>query len=149
MPLDTVYTAEVQHLSILDEDGNLDDELAADCRDVLTDEYVAELYGEMIVARTLDEAAYKLQRAGRMGTFPQNKGQEAAALGAAVALRRGVDQLVPSYRENIALTHHGLPMVNVLLHWMGDERGNVIPEGVAHVNAGDTVDVVDLRGDVG
>ena len=25
----------------------------------------------------------------------------------------------------------------------------VIPEGVAHVNSGDTVDVVDLRGDVG
>ncbi|MEL7237666.1 MAG: pyruvate dehydrogenase (acetyl-transferring) E1 component subunit alpha [Planctomycetota bacterium] len=130
MPLETVYTAEVQHLQILDEQGQLDEELAAEVRDVLTDDKVRELYCEMITSRVFDEAAFKLQRAGRMGTFPQNKGQEAATLGPAVALRRDGDQIVPSYRENIALMHHGLPMHTVLLHWMGDERGNVIPEGV-------------------
>ena len=124
MPLKTVYTAEIKRLEILDVEGRLDEELAADTRDVLTDEKVAELYEEMLVARELDDAAYRLQRSGRMGTFPQNKGQEAAALGAAVALKKGHDHITPAYRENIALFHHGVPMHQVLLHWMGDERGN-------------------------
>ncbi len=125
MPLSTVYTAEINRLELLDAEGKLDEELAADTRDVLTDEHVTELYEEMLVARELDEAAYRLQRSGRMGTFPQNKGQEAAALGAAVALKKGHDHITPAYRENIALFHHGVPMHQVLLHWMGDERGNM------------------------
>jgi pyruvate dehydrogenase E1 component alpha subunit len=66
-----------------------------------------------------------------MGTFPQNKGQEAAALGAAKALRKGIDYIVPYYRENPALFLHGLPMHYILLHWMGDERGNAIPRDLA------------------
>jgi pyruvate dehydrogenase E1 component alpha subunit len=85
----------------------------------------------MIVCREFDETAFKLQRSGRMGTFPQNKGQEAAALGAARALRKGVDFIVPYYRENPALFWHGLPMHYVLLHWMGDERGNAIPKNLS------------------
>jgi pyruvate dehydrogenase E1 component alpha subunit len=85
----------------------------------------------MILCREFDEVAFKLQRSGRMGTFPQNKGQEAAALGAAKALRKGIDYIVPYYRENPALFLHGLPMHYVLLHWMGDERGNAIPRQLA------------------
>ncbi len=65
-----------------------------------------------------------------MGTYPQNKGQEAAAVGSALAMTKGQDWLVPCYRENAALFMHGLPMHYILLHWMGDERGNQIPEGV-------------------
>jgi pyruvate dehydrogenase E1 component alpha subunit len=64
-----------------------------------------------------------------MGTYPQNKGQEAASLGAAYAIRRD-DWMVTCYRENAGLFWHGLPMEHILLHWMGDERGNQIPEGV-------------------
>ena len=128
MPISTVYQGKVERLEILDESGKLDKALAKDVRDVLTDERVAELYGEILVARELDEAAFKLQRSGRMGTFPQNKGQEAGPLAAALAMRKGVDHIVPSYRENIALYHHGVPMHLILLHWMGDERGNAIPK---------------------
>ena len=126
MSLKTVYTAEVKYLQIMDEDGRLNEELAGPVRDVLTDAKLVELYREMIVCRELDEAAFKLQRSGRMGTYPQNKGQEAVAFGAALSLRKGFDHIVPSYRENAALFQHGLPMHYVLLHWMGDERGNQI-----------------------
>jgi pyruvate dehydrogenase E1 component alpha subunit len=128
MPIETVFSGEVKRLSILGPDGTLDEALAEDVRDVLTDDYVREIYGELLVCREFDEAAYRLQRSGRMGTFPQNKGQEAAALGPAIALRKGHDHIVPAYRENAALFHHGLPMHLVLLHWMGDERGNAIPK---------------------
>jgi len=65
-----------------------------------------------------------------MGTYPQNKGQEAAAVGTALALNPGKDWVVPSYRENAALFMMGLPMHYVLQYWMGDERGSQIPEGV-------------------
>ncbi|WP_428936857.1 pyruvate dehydrogenase (acetyl-transferring) E1 component subunit alpha [Fontivita pretiosa] len=124
MPQKTVYQARIDCLQILDEQGRLDQTLA---RDTLGDEDVRSLYEQMIICREFDEQAFKLQRSGRMGTFPQNKGQEASALGAARALRRGWDHIVPYYRENPALFLHGLPMHYVLLFWMGDERGNAIP----------------------
>lgn len=127
MPLKTVYEAKIEYLQILDEDGNLDEKLA---KDTLTDEEVAKLYEFMILCRHYDEIAFKLQRSGRMGTYPQNKGQEAAAIGSGYAAKKGKDFLAPCYRENAALFLHGLPMENILLHWMGDERGNQIPEGV-------------------
>ncbi len=128
MPLKTVYHGEVRYLQILDESGVLDSELAAG---TLSDVDVQLLYQEMVICREFDETAFKLQRSGRMGTFPQNKGQEAIAIGAARALTRGVDQIVPYYRENPALFHHGVPMHNLLLHWMGDERGNMLPANLA------------------
>src|ERR1051326_186232 len=113
MPLSTVYQADVQHLQILSERGELDGSLA---QNTLSDDDVRFLYEQMIICREFDETAFKLQRSGRMGTFPQNKGQEAAALGAARALKKGVDYIVASYRENAALYLHGLPLHYVLLH---------------------------------
>lgn len=125
MPKKVVYEAKIEHMQILDEDGKLDTKLA---KDTLTDEQVVYLYEQMSICRQYDEIAFKLQRSGRMGTYPQNKGQEANAVGAGLALEKGKDWIVPCYRENAALFMHGLPMHYVLLHWMGDERGNQIPE---------------------
>jgi pyruvate dehydrogenase E1 component alpha subunit len=122
-----VFNAQIDYLQILDENGVLDKQLA---KDTLADEQVVFLYEQMNICRALDEIAFKLQRSGRMGTYPQNKGQEAAALGSGFAARKGIDFLVPCYRENAALFLHGLPMHYILLHWMGDERGNQIPAGV-------------------
>jgi pyruvate dehydrogenase E1 component alpha subunit len=127
MPIRTAYQAKIDHLQILDEHGNFDEKLGAG---LITDEQAAFLLEQMITCRQLDEIAFKLQRSGRMFTYPQNKGQEAAALGSGFALRKGTDWLVPCYRENAALFLHGLPMHLIFLHWMGDERGNVIPPGV-------------------
>ncbi len=128
MPRKTVYHADVEYLQILDPEGHLDTELA---RGTLEDADVVALYEQMIICREFDETAFKLQRSGRMGTFPQNKGHEAAALGAARALRKGIDYIVPYYRENPAMFLHGLPMHYILLHWMGDERGNAIPRNLS------------------
>ncbi|MCC6679224.1 MAG: pyruvate dehydrogenase (acetyl-transferring) E1 component subunit alpha [Phycisphaerales bacterium] len=127
MPIRTAYTAQIEYLQILDENGQFDEKLG---KDLLAPEEVVFLYQHMVTCRALDQIAFKLQRSGRMGTYPQNKGQEAAAIGSGYAAKKGVDFLVPCYRENAALFLHGLPMHYVLLHWMGDERGNKIPEGV-------------------
>jgi len=88
-----------------------------------------KLYQHMLMCRHLDEVAFKLQRSGRMGTYPENRGQEATSLGAAYILGKE-DWLVPCYRENAGLFWRGLPMEYILLHWMGDERGNEIPDGL-------------------
>jgi len=131
MPLRTVYQAKIDQLQILDEDGNFDSKLApAGAPGVLTDEQATFLLDQMIQCRRLDEIAFTLQRSGRMYTYPQNRGQEAAALGSGFAMRKGTDWLVPCYRENAALFLHGLPMHLIFLHWMGDERGNAIPQDV-------------------
>ncbi|GJM19458.1 MAG: pyruvate dehydrogenase (acetyl-transferring) E1 component subunit alpha [Phycisphaeraceae bacterium] len=127
MPTRTVYEAKIEHLQILDEEGNLDKKLA---KGTLTDAQVVHLYEQMRICRELDEIAFKLQRSGRMGTYPQNKGQEANAVGSALAMKKGTDWLVSAYRENAALFMHGLPMHYVLVYWMGDERGSKMPEGV-------------------
>jgi len=128
MPKKVVYSAQIERLQILGPEGQLDESLA---QGTLSDGDVKYLYEQMILCREFDEAAFKLQRSGRMGTFPQNKGQEAATLGAAKALRKGIDYIVPYYRENPAMFLHGLPMHYALLHWMGDERGNAIPANLS------------------
>ena len=126
MPIKTVLQTKVEHISILDEHGAFDAKLG---KDLISDEDVVKLYEHMIVCRRFDEIAFKLQRSGRMGTYPENRGQEAASLGAVYALRKD-DWLVPCYRENPGLFWRGLPMEYILLHWMGDERGNQIPDGL-------------------
>ena len=131
MPMRTVYQAKIENLQILDEDGNYDAKLAPPgAAGVLNDEQAVFLLDQMIQCRRLDEIAFTLQRSGRMYTYPQNKGQEAAALGSGFAMRKGTDWLVPCYRENAALFLHGMPMHLIFMHWMGDERGNAIPKGI-------------------
>jgi pyruvate dehydrogenase E1 component alpha subunit len=123
MPIKTVLTAEIENVSILDAEGRFDEKLG---KGLIPDADLVKLYGHMCTCRHLDEVAFKLQRSGRMGTYPQNMGQEAASLGAAYALNND-DWLVTCYRENCGLFWRGVPMESILLHWMGDERGNAMP----------------------
>ncbi len=125
MPTKVAYQAKINYIQILNEQGKLDEKLS---RGGLKDNDVIRLYEMMSLCRHYDEIAFKLQRSGRMGTYPQNKGQE--AIGAVALAAQPDDWLVPCYRENTALFLHGLPMEHILLHWMGDERGNQIPDGV-------------------
>ncbi|MCA9292314.1 MAG: pyruvate dehydrogenase (acetyl-transferring) E1 component subunit alpha [Phycisphaerales bacterium] len=129
MPKRIAYKIEIESISILDEHANFDESLGAG---TLRDDEAVFLYEQMTIVRHYDEIAFKLQRSGRMGTYPQNKGQEAAAAGAGFAIKKHApgSWLVPCYRENLALFLNGLPMEKILLHWMGDERGNQIPDGV-------------------
>jgi pyruvate dehydrogenase E1 component alpha subunit len=123
MPIKTAFSTTIDHVSILDANARFDEKLGGG---LIPNADLVRLYEHMSVCRHLDEVAFKLQRSGRMGTFPQNMGQEATSLGAAYALDKN-DWLVPCYRENAGLSWRGMPMEMILLHWMGDERGNAIP----------------------
>lgn len=126
MPITTALKTQIDHVSILDEKGEFDAKLG---KGLIPDDDAVKLYEHMVICRHLDEVAFKLQRSGRMGTYPQNMGQEATSLGAAFALNKD-DWMVTAYRENPGLFWRGLPMEYILWHWMGDERGNQIPEGL-------------------
>ncbi len=123
MPITTAFKTEIPRISILDEHGNFDEKLG---KGLIPDADLIKLYEAMFTCRRLDDVAFRLQRSGRMGTYPQNMGQEATSLGAAYALDKK-DWLVTCYRENCGLFWRGVPMEAILLHWMGDERGNAMP----------------------
>jgi pyruvate dehydrogenase E1 component alpha subunit len=84
----------------------------------------------MLLSRQVDERAFSLQRQGRLGTFSQASGQEAAVVGSAMALDPARDWVVPQYRELAALVRQGYPLVQWFLYFKGDPRGNGIPPGV-------------------
>ena len=83
----------------------------------------------MVLARVADEKAVKLQRQGRLGAYPPCKGQEAAQIGPAMAMRKD-DWFVWSFRELAGLLQHGVPLVNQYLYWMGNEMGSHYPDDV-------------------
>ncbi len=80
-------------------------------------------------ARFFDERAVTLHRQGRLGVYPPYLGQEAAQVGAALALRED-DWLVPSYRESGAALIHGLPMAQIILYWRAHPAGWRFPDGL-------------------
>lgn len=124
MPRETVELShQVEWLSILDEDGNLDEALEP----ALDDDVLLRLHRTMLLGRRFDERMLKLQRQGRIGTFAPIKGQEASQLGAVAALRES-DWMVPSFRETAAQLWRGQSMEGVLLAYGGYYQGNRVPE---------------------
>jgi len=124
MPLETIQTFEIQRLGVLDADGNLDTDLEPD----LSSEQLTALMRAMLLAREADQRMLKLQRQGRLGTFPPVLGQEATQTAAAFAMAEQ-DWLVPAFRDLGALLHHGYSLVNYLQYYNGWEEGNQVPEG--------------------
>lgn len=114
----------LEYLSILDEDGNLDDELEPD----LDDEMLTEMHRVMLLSRRFDDRRLRWQRSGRIGTFAPVKGQEAAQLGAVAALTEN-DWMVPSFRETAASTWRGAPLTSFILFDAGFNEGATVEEG--------------------
>jgi pyruvate dehydrogenase E1 component alpha subunit len=70
-------------------------------------------YRDMVRARRFDDRALALQRRGWMSGYPPFRGQEAAQVGAAHAMRDD-DWLVPTYRSNALQIARGVPMRDLL-----------------------------------
>ena len=123
MPSGVVEEFKVSMLKILDEEGNCDEAL----KPTLTDDQVKQLYELMVLTRRFDELALKLQREGRIGTYPSSRGQEATQVASAYALE-ATDWLFPAFREAGAYITRGWPMDMQYQYWAGDERGSKLPE---------------------
>ncbi|MGD0936745.1 MAG: thiamine pyrophosphate-dependent enzyme, partial [Streptosporangiaceae bacterium] len=83
------------------------------------DGIVVELYRRMVLARRFDTQATALTRQGRLAVYPSAHGQEAAEIGAVLALREQ-DWLFPTYRDSVAVVSRGVDPVEVLALLRGD-----------------------------
>ena len=109
----------------LDEDGRL----LVDAPPI-DDELALRGFRCMLLGRRFDERSISLQRQGRMVTLAPGIGQEAATVGAAMALTPSIDWFVPQYRELAGQLWHGYPLKLAFLWHMGHPLGFRIPDGV-------------------
>lgn len=109
---------QVEHLSILDSDGNLDTALEPE----IAPDTLKSMYRAMVLGRRLDERMVRLQRQGRIGTFAPIKGQEASQIGSVFTLRPQ-DWMVPSFRETAAMIYRGWPIEKMLSYFAGYLEG--------------------------
>jgi 2-oxoisovalerate dehydrogenase E1 component alpha subunit len=78
-----------------------------------------EMYRTMVLSRRLDERAWVLHRQGKIAFHISGIGHEAAQVGAAYALERGKDWLVPYYRDLAVMLAFGLTPEEFMLGLMG------------------------------
>ncbi len=88
----------------------------------LSDEELIGMYRDMVLTRELDGRAVRLQRQGRLGTYPPSRGQEATQIGSTMALDR-TDWIFYQYREHGAVVARDIGP-EYLLYWKGYEEGN-------------------------
>src|SRR3989344_3494241 len=115
----------VEYLQVMDEQGNVDEALMPK----IPDEQIKKIYEMMVLVRWFDQKAFNMQRQGRLGTYIQFKGQEAAQIGSAIALE-DADFMFPMYRSSAALIARKHPIVQILQYWSGDERGMKAPPNI-------------------
>lgn len=111
----------IDYLSILDEHGNVDQELEPD----ISESKLRALYRSMLLGRRFDERMVDLQRQGRIGTFPPIKGQEASQIGSIFQLRP-TDWFVPAFRETAAEIWRGRSLESILLYYNGYNEGTLL-----------------------
>ncbi|WP_431231181.1 pyruvate dehydrogenase (acetyl-transferring) E1 component subunit alpha [Mycolicibacterium psychrotolerans] len=90
----------------------------------LAPETLAWLYENLVVARDLDVEFVNLQRQGELALYASCRGQEAAQIGSAAALRK-TDWLFPQFRELGVFLVRGIPPANVAALWRGAWHGGL------------------------
>ncbi len=119
MPKTVKHKFEIEHLQILDEDGNVDEKLEPK----IADEDLKKIYETMVVSRVFDQKAVKMQRQGKLATFAPSTGEEAAMVASTFALRKQ-DWMVPSYRESPCFITRGVPLEAIYIYMKGSEEGS-------------------------
>ncbi|GGK19168.1 2-oxoisovalerate dehydrogenase subunit alpha [Caldalkalibacillus thermarum] len=81
----------------------------------LTAQDVEEMYYTMLLARKIDERMWLLNRAGKIPFVISCQGQEAAQVGAAFALDRSKDYVLPYYRDVGVVIAFGMTARDLML----------------------------------
>lgn len=105
--------------SILLPDGTL----APGSSSPMSDEQLLEALKLMTRSRLVDERGVSYQRQGRIGTFSEVRGQEAASVGSSLALDPTRDWVAQSYRELPALLRYGLSLTQYWTLFVGHPAG--------------------------
>jgi 2-oxoisovalerate dehydrogenase E1 component alpha subunit len=85
----------------------------------LSNAMLKEMHSTMLLARRLDERAWILHRQGKIAFHISGIGHEAAQVGAAFALERGKDWVVPYYRDLALMLAFGYTPRDFMLGLMG------------------------------
>ncbi|MEV5750395.1 pyruvate dehydrogenase (acetyl-transferring) E1 component subunit alpha [Actinoallomurus sp. NPDC052308] len=80
------------------------------------------LYQDMLLTRSFDAEAIKLQRQGELALWPSLEGQEAAQIGSGRALRDD-DYVFPCYREHGVAWCRGMDPLDMMGLWRGVNGG--------------------------
>lgn len=112
-PPEGVPNVDVQ--SVLGPDGKAD----PSCDPGLDMALVVRIYEHMLRARILDDRMLALQRQGRVSFHVGYRGEEAAIIASAAALR-DVDWIFPCYRELAALLWRGYPLQSYIDNMFGN-----------------------------
>lgn len=110
----------VDALWVIRDDGSTDPRLDPK----LSEEDAVRLYRGMSLQRILDNRMLALQRQGRIGFYGPSLGQEAAIVGAAIAMEPE-DWIVPQYREPGAALIRGMPLKELLCQLIGNTEDPV------------------------
>jgi len=81
----------------------------------LSDETVLSMYETMLLARKIDERMWLLNRSGKIPFVVSCQGQEAAQVGAAFALDRKKDYVLPYYRDVGVVLAFGMTATELML----------------------------------
>ncbi|WP_285766923.1 thiamine pyrophosphate-dependent dehydrogenase E1 component subunit alpha [Peribacillus sp. SI8-4] len=81
----------------------------------LSDEKVLEMYKVMLLARRIDERLWLLNRSGKIPFVVSCQGQEASQVGAAFALNREKDYVLPYYRDLGVVLAFGMTARDLML----------------------------------
>lgn len=85
-----------------------------------TDFEITEVYKKMVLARTLDERVWTLNRQGKVPIAASSQGHEAAQIGSLLAAQRDGDYfLFPYYRDLALKMTAGLTPLETMLSFMG------------------------------
>ena len=110
----------VDALRVIRDDGSTDPRLDPN----LSEDEAVRLYRGMALQRILDSRMLALQRQGRIGFYGPSLGQEAAIIGAAMAMEPD-DWIVPQYREPGAALVRGMPLKELMCQLMGNAEDPV------------------------
>lgn len=133
MPREKIKECSLEYIQVLNEQGQIDQELYPEG---LSEDQIKEMYHLMVLLRTMDEKLFNLQRSGKIGTYAQAKGQEAAQIGSGMAMKEQ-DWIVPSFREMGVFITKGADRKKLVQAWNGDTRAyhditktHAIPTGI-------------------
>ncbi|WP_129656640.1 thiamine pyrophosphate-dependent enzyme [Rothia halotolerans] len=117
----------LRRVSILGEDGRRgsDPDFDAYLEDVTLEDLKAS-YRSMLTVRRFDDEVTALQRQGKLALWAPARGQEAAQVGAALAMLPQ-DQVFPSYREHALAYERGVDLKEMLSVFRGYSGGGWDP----------------------
>ena len=81
----------------------------------LDESTLLEIYGKMVLSRTLDERIWMLNRQGKAAIMASSQGHEAAQIGSVYALKRGTDQFYIYYRDLAVMLTLGMTPREIML----------------------------------